>query len=156
MGSTIKNRTNEAKQTVKEITSKILGATREVVGQAEQVLNEVKQHLFDQADAAAVKVEQTVKVLETTVETAKRIIAQTVSVQQGNTHIRDRVVSVFDTDARPIVKGKLNVPVEFGMKLFIQDCEKNIITRYQVLEGNPCDDTLLIPAVDAHIAMFGR
>jgi IS5 family transposase len=152
----LKNRTGEARQTVKEITSKILSTSREVVGQAEQVLNEVRERLFDQADVAAGKVEQTVKSLETTVETAKKIIAQTVSVQQGNTHIKDRVVSLFDTDARPIVKGKLKAPVEFGMKLLVQDSEKNIITRYQVFEGNPCGDTLLIPAVDAHIAMFGR
>ena len=42
------------------------------------------------------------------------------------------------------------------MKLLIQDSENKIITRYQVFEGNPNDDTLLVPAVDAHIAMFGR
>ena len=152
----LKRRTNEARQDVREITSRIMHTAREVVGQAEQVLTEVKQRFSDQADAAAVKVEQTVKSLESTVETTKRIIAQTVSVQQGNTHIKDRIVSVFDTDARPIVKGKLKAPVEFGMKLLVQDCEKKIITRYQVFEGNPNDDTLLVPAVDAHIAMFGR
>ncbi len=99
---------------------------------------------------------RSVKSLEQTVETTKRIIAQTASVQQGNTHIKDRIVSVFDTDARPIVKGKLKAPTEFGMKLLVQDCENKIITRYQVFEGNPSDDTLLVPAVDAHIAMFGR
>jgi IS5 family transposase len=152
----LKNRTGEARQTVKEITSNILSTAREVVGQAEQVLNEVKQRLSDQADVAAGKVERIVELLEKTVVITKKIITQTVSVQQGNTHIKDRVVSIFDTDARPIVKGKLKAPVEFGMKLLVQDCEQNIITRYQVFEGNPCDDTLLIPAVDAHIAMFGR
>jgi hypothetical protein len=68
---------------------------------------------------------------------------------------KKRIVSVFDTDARPIKKGKLKAPTEFG-KLLIQDSENNIITRYQVLEGNPGDDTLLQLTVDAHVAMFGR
>ena len=152
----LKNRTGEARREVREITSNILSTAREVVGQAEQVLTEAEQVLANQTADAAKKVMRTVKPLGATIETAKRIIDQTISVQQGNTHIKDRIVSIFDTDARPIVKGKLNAPVEFGMKLFIQDSEKNIITRYQVLEGNPCDDTLLVPAVDAHIEMFGR
>jgi IS5 family transposase len=152
----LKKRTNEARQDVKEITAGILSTTREVVSQAEQVLNEVRQHISDQAGAATVKVGRAVQSLESTVETAQRIIAQTVSVLEGNIHIKDRIVSVFDTDARPIMKGKLHAPTEFGMKLLVQDTENKIITRYQVFEGNPCDDVLLVPAVDAHIDMFGR
>ncbi len=152
----LKRRTNEARQDVREITSKILSTSREVVGQAEQILAEAREHISNQVGVTAGKVERSVKSLEQTVEIAKRIISQTVSVQQGNTHIKDRIVSVFDTGARPIVKGKLKAPTEFGTKLLIQDCEEKIITRYKVLEGNPNDDTLLIPAVDAHIAMFGR
>ena len=54
------------------------------------------------------------------------------------------------------MKGKLKSPTKFGTKILVQDCESKIITRYQVLEGNPSDDTLLIPAIDAHITMFGR
>jgi IS5 family transposase len=147
----LKNRTGEARQEVKGITKSILTTAQDVVSQAELVMAEAKQHI-----SGVVKAGRTVKLLENTVETTKKIIAQTVSVQQGNTHIKNRVVSLFDTDARPIVKGKLNAPVEFGTKLFIQDCEQKIITRYQVFEGNPNDDTLLMPAVDAHIAMFGK
>ena len=66
-------------------------------------------------------------------------------------------MSVFDAGARPIMKGKLKAPAEFGVKLLVQDCENKIITRYQVFEGSPNDDTLLlVPAVDVHIALFGR
>lgn len=152
----LRRRTNEVRQEVKEITSGIMRTTQEVVDQAEQVLVEVRQHVFDQAIGTAKKVEQTIKSLESTVEIAKKIIAQTASVEQGNTHIKNRIVSIFDLDARPIVKGKLKSPTEFGTKFFIQDCEHKIITGYQILEGNPNDDKLLIPAVDAHIANFGR
>jgi IS5 family transposase len=152
----LKRRTNEARNDVREITKSILSTTREVVDQAQHVLTEVKQRISNQTDVVSEAVDRAVKSLESTVEITKKIINQTVSVEQGNTHIKNRVVSVFDTDARPIVKGKLKAPVEFGTKLLIQDCEQKIITRYQVFEGNPSDDTLLLPAVDAHIAMFGR
>jgi IS5 family transposase len=152
----LKRRTNETRQDVRKITSSILSTTQEVVGRAEQVITEAKRCIFDQAVDASAKVMKTIQSLESTVEIAKRIVAQTTTVIQGNTHIKNRIVSIFDLEARPIVKGKLKAPTEFGTKLFIQDCEKKIITGYQVYEGNPNDDTLLVPAVDAHIAMFGR
>ncbi len=128
----LKNRTGEARQNVRTITSNILATARDVVGQAEQVLTEVKQHISDQADATVRAVEHSAKSLEQAVEITNKIINQTVSVEQGNPHIKNRIVSVFDTSARPIVKGKLKAPVEFGMKLLVQDSENKIITRYQV------------------------
>jgi hypothetical protein len=51
---------------------------------------------------------------------AGRMGSQAVSVQQGNTHIKNRVVCLFDADARSIAIEKLRAPVEFGAKL--QDC----------------------------------
>lgn len=90
------------------------------------------------------------------IQTARKIIAQSASVLQGNTHIKNRIVSIFDTDSRPIVKGKLKSPTEFGTKILIQDCENKVITRYKVLDGNPSDTDLLIPAVDDHIETFNR
>lgn len=54
------------------------------------------------------------------------------------------------------MKGKLKFPTEFGTKVLIQDCENRIITRYKVLEGNPSDMDLLIPAVDDHSETFDR
>jgi hypothetical protein len=66
----LKRRTNETRQEVKEITSHILRTVRDVVGQAEQIVTEVKQ------SADTIKAEPLEQVLETT----KKIIAQTVSV----------------------------------------------------------------------------
>jgi IS5 family transposase len=137
---------------VHKITGAIKEITETLVAQAEQVLAEARQ----QTGHVAVKAVRTVKSLASTLQTARKVIAQTESVLQGNTHIKNRIVSIFDTDARPIVKGKLKSPTEFGTKILIQDCENKIITRYKVLEGNPSDTELLIPAIDDHIETFGR
>lgn len=152
----LRRRTGETIKEVRKITGAIMDITETVVARAEQVLAEGRQYISKQAGGIAKKVARTVESLESTVETAKKIIAQTAAVLQGNTHIKDRIVSIFDTDARPIMKGKLKSPTEFGTKILIQDCENKIITRYQVLEGNPSDEELLIPAVDAHIETFDR
>lgn len=86
----------------------------------------------------------------------KRIIAQTAKVQEGDTNIQDRVVSLFDPDARPIKRGKLKAPTEFGYKLLLRENEEKVITGYAVFKGNPGDDSLLQPAVTDHIQTFGR
>jgi IS5 family transposase len=148
----LRRRTGETVNEVRKIAGAIMEITETVVAQAEQVVAEARQQTGD----VAKKAERMVESLSSTVETARKVIAQTASVLQGNTHLKDRIVSIFDTDARPIMKGKLKSPTEFGMKVLIQDSENKIITRYQVLEGNPSDEELLIPAVDANIEIFGR
>ncbi|GEM_PF-6144339 len=50
----------------------------------------------------------------------------------GNRNIPDRVVSLFDTEARPIKKGKLRTSTEFGYKLFLQETEERVITGYEL------------------------
>jgi IS5 family transposase len=75
----------------------------------------------------------------------RRIAAQTRQRLSGTTPDgATRRVSLHDGDARPIAKGRLGRPVEFGYKA-------------QVLErGNPADAPQLVPAVGRVIARTGR
>jgi len=68
----------------------------------------------------------------------------------GNMNISDRVVSLFDTEARPITKGKLKAPTKFDYKLFLQETEERVITGYQLHRGNPSDENLLSGALERH------
>lgn len=83
------------------------------------------------------------------------LIEQARKVFGGNKHIPNRVVSMFDTGARPIQKGKLFPKTEFGRKILIQEAEKGIVTDYQIHEGNPPDQSLLEKALDRHKDIFG-
>ncbi|PTQ56171.1 MAG: Mobile element protein [Candidatus Carbobacillus altaicus] len=68
----------------------------------------------------------------------------------------DRIASFFDPEARPIKKGKLGKGTEFGYKVRVDETESGFVTGYAVYGGNPSDDELLIPAVEAHIETFGQ
>jgi IS5 family transposase len=65
--------------------------------------------------------------------------------------ITDRLVSIFDPDARPIRKGKLGKPNEFGFVAQICEVTENtktgarglIIPAASSQLGNPTEDTLL-------------
>ena len=65
-------------------------------------------------------------------------------------------VSCTTRDARPIAKGRLGKPVEFGYKAQVVDNADGIVLDYSVHQGNPPDAPLLAPAIDRIKALFGR
>ena len=67
-----------------------------------------------------------------------------------------RWVSLHDGDARPIAKGRLGKPVEFGYKAQVTDNDDGIIADYAVEQGNPADGPQLPPAVQRVIKRAGN
>jgi IS5 family transposase len=59
-----------------------------------------------------------------------------------------RLVSLHDPDARPIRKGRLGIPVEFGYKAQLVDNDDGVILDHNVEIGNPADAPQLAPAID--------
>ena len=59
-----------------------------------------------------------------------------------------RLVSLHDVDARPIRKGRLGKPVEFGYKAQIVDNADGVILDHNVEIGNPADAPQLVPAIE--------
>jgi transposase, IS5 family len=71
-------------------------------------------------------------------------------------HGASRVVSLHDRDARPIAKGKLGKPVEFGYKGQIVDNDDGIVVDHEMHAGNPADAPQLAPAIHRVKARAGR
>ncbi len=67
-----------------------------------------------------------------------------------------RRVSLHDGDARPIAKGRLGKPVEFGYKSQLVDNDDGVVLDHTVHQGNPADAPQLAPAVARVIARTGR
>ena len=67
-----------------------------------------------------------------------------------------RQVSLHDADARPIAKGRLGKPVEFGYKAQVTDNDDGIVLDYTVEQGNPADGPQLAPAVARVIKRTGK
>jgi transposase, IS5 family len=63
-----------------------------------------------------------------------------------------RQVSLHDPDARPIRKGRLGKPVEFGHKAQVVDNDDGIVLDHDVQPGNPADGPRLKPAVERVIS----
>jgi IS5 family transposase len=67
-----------------------------------------------------------------------------------------RVVSLHDTQARPIAKGRLGKPVEFGYKGQFVDNEDGLVLDHNIELGNPPDAPQLAPAIDRVTERTGR
>lgn len=67
----------------------------------------------------------------------------------------EKIVSIFEAHTDIICRGKLNLEVEFGRKIWLDEVDGGIISNYRILEGNPHDTQQLIPSLDQHIENFG-
>jgi IS5 family transposase len=81
-------------------------------------------------------------------DATRKIAAQTRQRIGGTTPDgATRRVSLHDPDARPIRKGRLGKPVEFGYKAQVVDNADGIVLDHDVETGNPPDAPRLKPAV---------
>jgi hypothetical protein len=63
-----------------------------------------------------------------------RVLAQTrARLLDGDSHVRDKVLSVFEPQTGAFRKGKIAQPTEFGKLVTIQESEHQIVTAYEVI-----------------------
>src|SRR6266436_6513858 len=87
----------------------------------------------------------------------QRVVDQTrARILGGDTHVPDKVLSIFEPHTETIRKGKITTPNEFGKLVTIQESEHQIITAYDVHARRPADVTLWTAALDRHQTIFGR
>jgi IS5 family transposase len=87
----------------------------------------------------------------------QRVLAQTrARIIGGDTHVPDKVLSIFEPHTETIRKGKIARPNEFGKLVTIQESEHQIVTAYEVHTKRPADVTLWTAALDRHQTIFGR
>ena len=110
---------------------KAAGVTDPVAGRRRGRLVRAVNHLRDLIEATGQIVEQT----------RQRLAG---SMPAG----ASRRVSLHDPDARPIAKGRLGKPVEFGYKAQVVDNADGIILDHDVQPGNPPDGPRLAPAMN--------
>lgn len=144
----LRRRTDDARKEVRKITGQMAEEARKILAQTDRL-----------AKKLIPETENDRKIRGNLLDTAKKvrkIIEQSEAVNSDNTNLVDRLISLKDPDARPIVKGKLGKRVEFGYKLQIQEIEGGIITGYELYKGNPCDKVLVKDALQKHIDLFGQ
>jgi len=136
---------------------KLLSSVGRVVGQAKRFSREIAQGVKRSADVMQqAALEGWRKELDTFVPRVQQVMRQARQrIFGGNTHVAEKLVSIFEPTTEIIRKGKASKPTEFGKMVKIQEAENQIITDYAVYEKRPSDSDLVIPALEAHEKKLG-
>jgi transposase, IS5 family len=147
IGVWLRRRTDDAKAEVLAITGQLADLAVAAVAEATKALSYKarRRRVRRLLEELAVLVERTVRVID---QARARVIGDQPA---GAT----RLVSLHEPDARPIRKGRLGKPVEFGYKAQVVDNCDGLILDHSVHIGNPSDTELLRPAVERIASRLG-
>jgi IS5 family transposase len=151
LGRSLKRRSGEAKQEVLQITGELGESLKRSIAEAQRL----QAHLAKGGEAQQRAAER----LDALLADCRRV-AEQIRLRLAGEPITDRLVSLHDTDARPICKGKLSKRTEFGY--VHQVCEitpnttgaRGYILPTSTADGNPGENELL-PATLARLDAQG-
>jgi IS5 family transposase len=148
---------DEAQATVRRITGELADLAEAASRQADAVLRNARRALRGATGQSKGRLRRAVQELGTVIARTRQV------VQQARTRVggqvpdgATRLVSLHDPDARPIRKGRLGKPVEFGYKAQILDNADGVILDHTVEIGNPADAPQLAPAIERITRRTGR
>jgi IS5 family transposase len=137
-----------AQAAVRRITGELAGITEAAMREATAVIRNARRALRGASGHRKGRLHRAINNLDDIVGRAERVVAQTRSRLAGvMPESASRLVSLHDVDARPIRKGRLGKPVEFGYKAQIVDNADGVILDHNVEVGNPADAPQLVPAI---------
>jgi transposase, IS5 family len=143
---TLRRRTGEAKSEVLELTAKTGGLLEQSLKETRRLAALARKSARGRGAKAKLAAATELEVLA---DRCERIVRQ-IEQRLAGKPITDRLVSLSDPDARPIRKGKLNKPTEFGYVTQICEVTENtrrgargLILPSASTPGNPGENTLL-------------
>jgi IS5 family transposase len=148
---------DQAQAAVRRITGELADIAQRAIGDATAVLRNAKRALRSAVGVRKGRLQQAINHLETVVGRTHRVVAQARSRLAGvMPESATRLVSLHDADARPIRKGRLGKPVEFGYKAQVVDNADGVILDHSIEVGNPLDGPQLAPAIERITHRTGR
>ena len=148
---------DQAQAAVQRITGELADIAQACLGEAVAVVRNAKRALRSATGTRKGRLTQAINHLDALMTRTQQVVTQTRSRLNGvMPESATRVVSLHDVDARPIRKGRLGKPVEFGYKAQIVDNADGVILDHTVEIGNPTDAPQLAPAIDRITRRAGR
>jgi transposase, IS5 family len=151
VGEAMRKRGETAQEQGMQAYRKLVKATQQTIEQAQQVLPALQALTGREADRLSV-------VLETFIPRAEQVVSQAMRrVFQGEkVPASEKIVSLFEPHTDIIRRNKARKPTEYGHKVWLDEVDGGLVTRWQVLAGNPNDEQQWLPSLEHHIECFGR
>jgi transposase, IS5 family len=148
----------ESSTAIARVTGELAGVAEKTAAEATAVLRNGRRALpRTLTGRMRGRLRRALDELAVTLERTGAIVAQARSRLAGQMPASaTRLVSLHDPDARPIRKGRIDRPVEFGYKAQVIDNDDGIVADYAVEAGNPPDAPQLAPAISRIRRRAGR
>jgi IS5 family transposase len=146
MGAVLKSKNKDGKQQIRKTLKRVSQLAKDTLEQFSAAVSKVRRgknslvakHLAEQRDLA------------------KKVLEQIDQRLAGADSIPERIVSMHDPEARPIRRGKLAKPNEFGRTMQLTQDQSGLLLVYKIQHGNPSDKTKLIPLVEDMAKQLGH
>jgi transposase, IS5 family len=149
-----RNKTEAGQKKMKQAYLRLMALTSRVVGDAKKFAREIAAGIKKGKRKVLRKAQRE---LEQMIPRVQQVLRQTRErVVRGNTKAANKIFSVFEAHTELIRKGKTNKPNEFGQLVLLQEADNQVVTAYQVCRQRPADSSLLIPALEKHVQIFGH
>jgi IS5 family transposase len=158
IGRAARSKGGAGKEKLQQGYGRLLASVSRVVGQAKGFSREIASGVKKSSDVfQQAALEGLRKELDTMAPRVQQVMQQArARIFGGDTHVSQKLVSIFEPTTEVIRKGKASKPTEFGKMVKIQEGENQIITSFEVYEKRPYDSALLIPAIESHEEQLGR
>lgn len=160
LGRTLRRRSGEAKADIQRLTEEAAAQVKASVREADKLLVQAKRSRSRAKGVSRKTRAKAIASLAETIGLARRIVDQ-IAKRFAGEKITNRVVSLFDPDARPIRRGKLNRPNEFGYVVQFAEVTANTkrgargILLPPKLEAGSTHENTLLPSTVQELKSLG-
>jgi IS5 family transposase len=160
IGRSLRKRTGEAKAAVQTLTEEAAARVATSVRESTTLLAQAKASTATAQGVSQKARAKAIAKLEEWITRSGRVVDQ-IRMRFAGEKIESRLVSLFDPDARPVRRGKLSAPTEFGYVVQLAEVTSSTKPRTPALllppklaAGSTHENTLL-PATAAEITTLG-
>jgi len=146
-----KSRSDENQEKFKKTYKKLVAITKRTLHHAEEQIEALADRVELEAQVLKAELEHFVPIIQKVVDQTERRVFKGEEVPTD-----DKVYSIFQPDITCIRKGKSGKPNEFGKKVRFDQVDGKIISKWRIYDNNVSDIDTFIPAIEDHIAHFGK
>lgn len=144
-------RQKQAERVLKQAYSKLLATADAAVKQAAAVSTALKAEASQAASKLAERLQYFSDLVEQVISQTRRRV-----MQEEKVPATEKVVSLFEPHSEILCKGKLGQATQFGRGVWLDEVDGGIISRYEILVGNPVDRQQVRPSLDHHLEVFNK
>jgi IS5 family transposase len=157
IGRAARTFTQAGQEQLKQSYKKLIGLTQGVRVQAAAALQALQDGHLVARQEALFKVVAAEASLKHYLPLVEKVITQSQArIFRAQTRHPDKILSLFEPHSVVIRKGKAHKPNEFGRLVRIDEVENGLVSNYAVASGNLCDQQQWVPALEAHLELFGQ